>query len=357
MSMHSNLSLQQIIDALGGSLSHHKDNADLIISRVGSLALATTGAISFFNDKKYTSQLQATNASAVVLKPEHAELTQLPVILTDNPYAYFAKLSQLLNAKQTTVKGVHASAIIDASVATPNDCSIGPHVTIEKNVVIGSQVSIGAGCLIEENTILGNNTVLEANVTIKHGCQIGNYCHLFSGAVIGNDGFGYAQETDPKGVQSWVKIPQVGRTIIKDHVDIGANTTIDRGAIDDTVIEEGVKIDNLVQIAHNCQIGAHTVIAGCVGIAGSAVIGQYCKIGGAAMILGHLTIADHVTISPGSMITRSIEKSDTYTALMPFQAHNEWLKTAANMRHLSQLTNRIKALENAIQQLENTKKR
>lgn len=355
--MHNNLSLQQIIDTLGGNLSHHVNSTDLTISRVGSLALAKAGAISFFNDTKYTSQLKATNASAVILKPEHATLTQLPVILTDNPYAYFAKLSQLLNTKQEKVKGIHPSATIDASVTIPNDCSIGPHVTIEKNVVIGSQVTIGAGCVIEENTVLGNNTVLEANVTIKHGCEIGNHCHLFSGAVIGNDGFGYAEEADPKGIKSWVKIPQVGRTIIKDHVDIGANTTVDRGAIDDTVIEEGVKIDNLVQIAHNCRIGAHTVIAGCVGIAGSAVIGQYCKIGGAAMILGHLAIVDNVTISPGSMITRSIKKSGTYTALMPFQVHDEWLKTAASMRHLSQLTNRIKALENAIEQLENTKKR
>ena len=356
MSMHNNLSLQQIVDILGGSLTHHENVTDLTISRVGSLALATSGAISFFNDTKYTSQLQTTNASAVVLKPEHAALTELPVILTDNPYAYFAKLSQLLNAKQEIVKGVHASATIDASVIIPNDCSIGPHVTIEKNVMIGSQVTIGAGCVIEENTVLGNNTILEANVTIKHGCQIGNYCHLFSGAVIGNDGFGYAEEADQNGIKSWVKIPQVGRTVIKDHVDIGANTTVDRGAIDDTVIDEGVKIDNLVQIAHNCRIGAHTVIAGCVGIAGSAVIGQYCKIGGAAMILGHLTIADNVTISPGSMITRSIKKSGTYTALMPFQPHGEWLKTAANMRHLSQLTNRIKALENVVEQFDNTKK-
>lgn len=351
MSMHNNLSLQKIIDALGGSLSHHTNSNDLCISHVGSLALATQGAISFFNDTKYTTQLQTTQASAVVLRPEHAELTQLPVILTDNPYAYFAMLSHLFNAKNEKLQGIHESAVIDASVTVPSDCSIGSHVSIEKNVTIGSQVTIGAGCIIEQNVVLGNGTVLEANVTIKHGCQIGNYCHFFSGAVIGNDGFGYAEEVDTNGVKSWVKIPQVGSVIVKDNVDIGANTTVDRGAIDDTVIEEGVKIDNLVQIAHNCQIGAHTVIAGCVGIAGSAVIGQYCKIGGAAMILGHLTVTDNVTISPGSMITRSIKKSGTYTALMPFQVHDEWLKTAANMRHLSQLINRIKALESIVEQL------
>ncbi len=354
--MHNNLSLQEIVDSLGGRLQNHTSSADLTISRVGSLAFAECGAISFFNDTKYTSQLQTTQASAVVLKPEHAKLTQLPVIVTDNPYAYFAKLSQLLNTKQEKTAGIHVSAVIDSSVIIPNDCSIGPNVTIEQNAVIGNQVVIGAGCVIEQNVMIGNHSILEANVTIKHDCEVGSHCHVFSGAVIGNDGFGYAEELDADQVKYWVKIPQVGRAIIKDNVDIGANTTVDRGTIDDTVIEEGVKIDNLVQIAHNCRIGAHSVIAGCVGVAGSAVIGQYCKIGGAAMILGHLNIADNVTISPGTMITRSIKKSGTYTALMPFQAHDDWLKTAANVRHMSQLIDKIKALENAIEQLVNTKK-
>jgi UDP-3-O-[3-hydroxymyristoyl] glucosamine N-acyltransferase len=209
--------------------------------------------------------------------------------------------------------------------------------------------------VIERNSNISDNTVLEANVTIKHGTQIGKNCHLFSGCVIGNDGFGYAEENASSNTKRWVKIPQVGRVIIHDYVDIGANTTVDRGAIDDTVIEEGCKLDNLIQIAHNCRIGAHTVIAGCTGIAGSAVIGKHCKIGGAAMILGHLSIADNVTISPGSMIMRSINKAGTYTALMPSQAHEDWLKTAANIRHLSphldQLTDKIKTLEATLAQL------
>jgi UDP-3-O-[3-hydroxymyristoyl] glucosamine N-acyltransferase len=166
---------------------------------------------------------------------------------------------------------------------------------------------------------------------------------LFAGAIIGADGFGYAEE-----VGRWVKIPQVGRVVIEDHVDIGANTTIDRGALDDTIVEEGAKLDNLIQIGHNCRIGAHSVIAGCVGIAGSAQIGRHCRIGGAAMILGHLSIADGVTISPGSMITRSIVKAGTYTALMPFQTHEEWLRTAASLRHLDGMTQRLKALEKEI---------
>lgn len=350
--MQSEFSLNQIAEKLGGEPSN--DN-DVKIHRVGSLALAKTGAISFFNNTKYIAQLRETKASAVILKPEHANLTDLPFIISDNPYAYFAKVSQLLNPEQTREVGVHQSAVIDASVDIPKSCNIAAKVVIEKNVFLGKGVSIGAGCVVERDAILGDYTRLEANVTIKHGSQIGKHCHLYSGAIIGNDGFGYAEEV-VEGQAQWVKIPQVGHAVLKDNVDIGANTTVDRGAIDDTIIEEGVKIDNLVQIAHNCHIGAHTVIAGCVGIAGSARLGKYCKIGGAAMILGHLSIVDHVTISPGSMITRSIRKVGTYTALMPSQAHDVWLKTAANIRHLNQLTDKIKTLETVVENLGKSQK-
>jgi UDP-3-O-[3-hydroxymyristoyl] glucosamine N-acyltransferase len=346
--MSANLTLQQITSQLGGLVS---GDPNTLITRVGSLAFAQVGAISFFSETKYTTQLNNTSASAVIIKPEHADLTQLPKIITDNPYAYFAKLSQLLNPENIAIIGVHATAVIDGSIKLPDDCSIGENVVLQANVNIGSHVTIGAGCVVERNATISDNTILEANVTIKHGSYIGKNCHLFSGCIIGNDGFGYAEETGPDKNKHWVKIPQIGRVVIHDYVDIGANTTIDRGAIDDTIIEEGVKLDNLIQIAHNCRIGAHTVIAGCVGIAGSAVIGKHCRIGGAAMILGHLTITDDVTISPGSMIMRSIHKAGTYTALMPFQEHDVWLKTAANIRHLSQLTDKIKTLEEAIEKL------
>jgi UDP-3-O-[3-hydroxymyristoyl] glucosamine N-acyltransferase len=350
--MSFNLSLQQIVQQLGGSVS---GSSEAQIVSVGSLALAQAGAISFFSDTKYTLQLNNTSASAVILRPEHAALTNLPKIITDNPYAYFAKVSALLNPVYVATTGVHSSAVIDKSTSVPVSCSIGANAVIGANVTLGNNMTIGAGCMIERNSSIGDDSVLEANVTIKHGTQIGKNCHFFSGCVIGNDGFGYAEENTPNNSKRWVKIPQVGRVIIYDNVDIGANTTIDRGTIDDTVIEEGVKLDNLIQVAHNCRIGAHTVIAGCTGIAGSAVIGRHCKIGGAAMILGHLSIADNVTISPGSMIMRSISKAGTYTALMPSQAHEDWLKTAANIRHLSphldQLTDKIKTLEATIAKL------
>ena len=354
--MQANLSLQQISNQLGGSVSGITETQ---ISRVGSLALAQAGAIAFFNDVKYKSQLENTAASAVIIRSQHADLTDLPKIITENPYAYFAKVSALLNPIFVPAKGVHSSAAIHVGAKVPASCSIGAHAVIETGVKLGEHVVIGAGSVVERNSIIGNYTVLEANVTIKHGTQIGKHCHLFSGCVIGNDGFGYAEEMQDIN-KRWVKIPQIGRVVIHDYVDIGANTTVDRGAIDDTVIEDGVKLDNLIQIAHNCRIGAHTVIAGCTGIAGSAIIGKHCKIGGAAMILGHLTIADDVTISPGSMIMRSIHKAGTYTALMPSQAHEDWLKTAANIRHLSphlsQLADKIKALEQMVATLTADKK-
>lgn len=352
--MNDSLSLKDVTDRLGGQLAN--STAEIKISRVGSLAYAQAGAISFFNDTKYTAQLQSTQASAVIIKPEHVQLTALPSIVTDNPYAYFAKVSQLLNPAPVHHPGIHHTASVSTSATISSGCYIGAHVTIGNNVVLGQDVVIGPNSVIEHDSIISDNTVLEANVTIKHGTQVGKSCHFFSGAVIGNDGFGYAEELGDDGIKRWVKIPQIGRVIIGDHVDIGANTTIDRGAIDDTVIAEGVKIDNLVQIAHNCRIGAHTVIAGCVGIAGSAIIGAHCKLGGSAMILGHLTIADDVTVSPGTMIMRSITKSGTYTALMPSQEHTAWLKTAANIRQLTQLTDKIKTLETQIKRIENLRK-
>jgi UDP-3-O-[3-hydroxymyristoyl] glucosamine N-acyltransferase len=337
------LSLAEIVAKLGGIV---EGDSSIVISRVGSLSMANTGAIGFFNDTKYTQSLNLTNASAVILREQHANLTVLPKIITDNPYAYFAKLSALLNPPQQAIIGIHPSALVASTANVAENASIGAHAVIGEDVLIGKGVVVGSNCVIEDSATIAEGTKLEPHVTVKHGTVIGQRCHLYSGCVIGNDGFGYAEENG-----RWVKIPQVGRVVIGNDVDIGANTTVDRGAIDDTVIEDGVKLDNLIQIAHNCRIGAHTVIAGCVGIAGSAVIGKHCKIGGAAMILGHLNIADDVTISPGSMIMRSIRKAGTYTALMPFQEHDDWLKTAANIRHLNQLTDKIKQLEQTLEQL------
>ena len=337
MSVH--YSLREVTSQLGGELVGN----DVIVNRVASLSSAKSGQISFFTDSRYQSILATTGASAVILSNQHRDFTQLPRIITENPYAYFAKVAELLNPRKKYLPGIAQSASIHASTVVPASCTVDANSVIGSQVSLGEDVVIGPGCIIGDRVSIGNNTVLQANVTIYHDCLIGNDCNLLAGVVIGADGFGYAEDDG-----RWVKIPQLGRVVLEDFVDVGANTTIDRGALDDTVIEQGVKLDNLIQIGHNCRIGAHTVIAGCVGIAGSACIGKRCRIGGAAMILGHLDIADGVTISPGSMITRSLTKTDTYTALMPFQTHENWLKTAANIRRLGDLAERIKQLENEI---------
>lgn len=338
--MTAQYSLREIVEKLGGEVA----GENVRVSRVASLANAVSGTISFFVDTKYRSALESTGASAVIINPGNAALTDIPCIVTENPYAYFAKLSELFNPPEEFLPGIHPSAVIANSAIVPASCSIGANAVIEEHVRLGEHVVVGAGCIVGSSVEIGDYTRLHARVVIYRDCQIGQHCTFLAGSVVGADGFGYAPQ-DGK----WVKIPQVGRVVIGDWVDVGVNTCIDRGALDDTVIEEGAKLDNLIQIGHNCQIGAHTVIAGCVGIAGSAKIGKNCRIGGAAMILGHLEVADGVTISPGSMITRSLSQTDTYTALMPFQTHDKWLKTAANLRHLPDMYERIRQLEKELQ--------
>ncbi len=340
--------LEDIVSELGGELV---GDTGVRVYRMASLAQAEPGHITFVSNPKYLSQLAGTRASAVILGPASKDATSIPRIVTENPYAYFARLSSLMNPAPVAVAGIHSSAVIDPSAELGLSCSIGAHVVIGNNAKLADNVVIEAGALIGAGVRIGANTRIAANVVIYHDCMIGNNCVISSGTVIGADGFGYAEEN-----RQWVKIPQIGQVVIEDNVEIGANTTIDRGALDDTVIEQGVKLDNLIQIGHNCRIGAHTVIAGCVGIAGSARIGKHCKIGGAAMILGHLEIADEVTISPGSMITRSLSKADTYTALMPFQPHDEWLRTAANVRRLGEMAERIKQLERTLSSMQDAKK-
>jgi UDP-3-O-[3-hydroxymyristoyl] glucosamine N-acyltransferase len=337
-------SLRDIVSQLGGTLI---GDPDTIVYRLGSLAHAKAGHITFVSNAKYLPQLMHTEASAVILGAEHKDATDVPRIVTDNPYAYFAKLSSLMNPARTYVAGIDASAVVHQTAILASSCSVGAHAVIGENAKLADGVIIESGAVIGAGVTIGENSRIDANVVIYHDCVVGKN----SGTVIGADGFGYAEEN-----RRWVKIPQIGSVIIEDDVEIGANTTIDRGALDDTVIEQGAKLDNLIQIGHNCRIGAHTVIAGCVGIAGSARVGKHCKIGGAAMILGHLEIADGMTISPGSMITRSLKKVDTYTALMPFQTHEEWLKTAANIRRLGELTERVKQLEKQLKSLDSSKK-
>ncbi len=315
-----------LVKKLGGELI---GDPNILINSVASLESADQNSISFFNNPKYSDLLKNTKAAVVIVNKESLSSRAGACIVIDNPYLYFAKVSQLLNPSKILKKEIHKSAIIHPSCKLGQEIYVGPNVVIEGNVSLDDGVIIHAGSMIEADSVIGNASVIHSRVVIKANTIIGKNCTLYAGCVIGSDGFGYAKD-DGK----WLAIPQIGRVILGDNVDIGSNSTIDRGALDDTIISSGVKIDNLVQIGHNCMIGENTIIAGCVGIAGSAKVGKNCAIGGAAMILGHLSITDNVTISPGSMITRSIKTSGTYTALMPFQDHEAWLKTAAKIRRL-----------------------
>ncbi len=321
-------------------------DADTRVQQIGTLEKATAGQIAFLANAKYHHQLEGSKASAVILSKADADATTMPRIVCDNPYSYFAKLSAFLNPLPECVPGVHPSAVIGQGTQISPQAHIGPHVTVADGAVIGAGTVVMAGCSIGEGTVVGENSRLYPNVTVYHECVIGNHFVAHSGAVIGSDGFGYAMEEG-----RWLKIPQIGRVLIGDHVEIGANTTVDRGALDDTVIEEGVILDNQIQVAHNVRIGAHTVIAGCVGIAGSAIIGKYCRIGGSAGILGHLQIADHVEISSFTLIGKSIKEPGSYAGIYPFSRNDEWRSNAVHLRHLGDLVKRVKTLEKEIKSL------
>jgi UDP-3-O-[3-hydroxymyristoyl] glucosamine N-acyltransferase len=270
-----------------------------------------------------------------------------PAILTPQPYLYYARVAQWLNPPPEAVAGIHPSATVDAE-SIAKSASIGAQMWIGRGTQIGENVIIGANCSIGEGVVISAGTRLAAQVTVYADCRIGARCIVHSGAVIGADGFGFARETTGE----WVKIPQTGRALIGDDVEIGANTTIDRGALGDTVIGNGVKLDNQIQIAHNVKIGDHAALAGCVGVAGSTTIGARCSIGGAAMIQGHLTLADDVTVTTGTLVTKSISRAGTYSGANPFLKHADWLKNFAHLRHLDAMADKIRALEQRLATLE-----
>lgn len=308
--------LGQIAARLGGRVA---GDPQTLIRQVGSLERAGPGQVTFLSNNKNKTKLAATRAAAVILAPENERLTKLPRIVADNPYAYFARVSQLFNAVVLQASGVHPTAVIS------------------KTASLGERISIGPGCVVGDDVVIGDDSCLYPRVVIYRGCKIGSRVVIHAGAVIGADGFGIAPDAG-----RWVKLPQIGGVRIGDDVEIGANTTIDRGALDDTVIEEGVKLDNQVQVGHNVRIGAHSAVAGCVGIAGSADIGRHCTIGGAAMIHGHIRIADHVHVSAGTLISRSLSKPGTYTGFYPFDEHEAWRRNAAQLRRLGRLKRRGK---------------
>ena len=336
------LRLDEIVARFGGEIV---GAGDTVISRIGTLEGAGPGELAFLANPKYRHQLAATRAAAVIMAPP-AVAGPAAAILTPQPYLYYARVAQWLNPPPAVVAGIHPSAVVEGEVSAK--ASIGPHVWIGAGARIAGDVVIGANCSIGAGVEIGAGTRLAANVTIYSGVIVGARCLVHSAAVIGADGFGFAREAEG----AWVKIPQVGRVLVGDDVEIGAGTTIDRGALGDTVIGDGVKLDNQIQVGHNVHIGAHTAMAGCVGIAGSAVIGARCTVGGGAVILGHLSIADDVNVAAGTLVAKSISKAGTYSGAVPFLEHGDWLRNFSRLRHLDAMADKIRALEQRLAALE-----
>ena len=337
----TDVALREIAEHLGGELI---GDAEVRIDRIGSLATASPSSITFVANPRYASQLAQTQAGCVIVGPtlRDAAAARGAAIVTPDPYLYYARLTQWWAARQrpAAAPGVHGSAVIAAGATIASSASVGALVVIESGATVGEGAVIGPHCVIGAGARIGARTLLAARVTLGSGCSVGDRCIVHSGVVIGADGFGFA----PTGGR-WEKIEQLGAVRIGNDVEIGANTCIDRGALDDTVLEDGVKLDNLIQIGHNVHVGAHTAMAGCVGVAGSAHIGARCTVGGGAVILGHLSLADEVHISAASVVTRSIHQPGQYSGVFPIDDNASWEKNAATLRQLHALRDRLRALE------------
>jgi UDP-3-O-[3-hydroxymyristoyl] glucosamine N-acyltransferase len=335
------VSAREIAEQLGGELI---GQPDLQIDRIGTLTSATPSTISFLSNPRYQAQLAQTLAGCVIVAPESRDgaAARPSAVITPDPYLYFARLTQWW-ARRTRLQplaGVHSSAVVDGAASVAASACIGPGAVIEAGALVGEHAVIGAFGFVGAGASVGAQSRFAARVTLHAGCRVGERCIVHSGVVIGADGFGFAPTAG-----RWEKIEQLGAVRIGNDVEIGANTCIDRGALDDTVIEDGVKLDNLIQIGHNVHIGEHTAIAGNVGVAGSARIGPRCTIGGAANILGHLSLAEGVHISTASVVMRSIHKPGLYSGIFPIDDNASWEKNAATLRNLHSLRERVRALE------------
>lgn len=332
--------LRELAKHIGAEL---KGDPECVIRGVASLADATSGEISFLANRKYRNLLTATGASAVIVTPQDAAAVAGNALLIANPHVAFARVAALLYPQKSLSGGVHRSAVIEAPSVIHPDAWIGPQAVVAAGAQIGARCFIGPGCVIGENAVLGDDCYLVANVTVCHGSRIGQRVLLHPGVVIGADGFGLANSQG-----EWIKVPQVGCVELGDDVEIGANSTIDRGAIHNTVIERGVKLDNLIHVAHNVRIGAHTAIAAGTAIAGSTEIGRHCAIGGAVGIVGHLQITDNVTITAMSYVTQSIDRPGVYSSGMPLEENSKWHRNFVRMKQLDEMARQIKAINKAL---------
>jgi len=339
--MPTSVRLADVVAALGGELY---GDGQALVSRLAPLESADAGSLSFLSNPKYAAQLAVTHAACVIVAPalRDAALARGAAIVTPDPYLYFARLTQwwAARARRAPVPGVHASAVIEPGALVHASASIGPLCYVASGALVGEGAVLGSHVHLGADARIGAYTRLAPRVTIGDACVLGERNIVHAGVVIGADGFGFAPNQG-----AWEKIEQLGAVQIGNDVEIGANTCVDRGALDDTRIEDGVKLDNLIQVGHNVRIGAHSAMAGCVGIAGSAKIGRHCTAGGGAIILGHLELVDHVHITAATVVTRSILKPGQYSGLFPFDDNASWEKNAATLRQLHTLRDRIRALE------------
>ncbi|WP_373766437.1 UDP-3-O-(3-hydroxymyristoyl)glucosamine N-acyltransferase [Glaesserella sp.] len=335
----ANFRLSDLAAQIGGTL---KGEADLVISSIAPLEKANTSHITFISNAKYRPQLAESQAGAIIVSEGDVEFCREDqnLIIVKNPYVAYALLAQYMDSTPKAAQGIASSAVISPEAKLGHNVSIGANAVIESGVELADDVVIGAGCFVGKNTKIGARTQLWANVTVYHNVQIGRDCLIQSSAVIGSDGFGYAND---KG--QWIKIPQTGGVIIGNRVEIGACTCIDRGALDSTVIEDNVIIDNLCQIAHNVHIGFGTAVAGGVIMAGSLKVGRFCQIGGASVINGHMEICDGAIITGMGMVMRPITEKGIYSSGIPLQPNKEWRKTAALTMNIDEMNKRLKAVE------------
>ena len=317
-----------------------RGDPDVLIERVATLQDAGPGCISFLANPRYRSLLDETHASAVILNAEDAETCPVDCLVSDNPYLVHARVLTALYPEQSFSAGIHASAFVDATASVADSAAIAPNCYIGPGVAVAEDVDIGPGCVLMDSVAIGRGSRLVASVTLGPGTQLGESCLIHPGAVIGSDGFGLANDDG-----AWVKVPQIGRAVLGNNVEVGSCSSIDCGAIGDTVLEDGVKIDSQVHIAHNVQVGKHTAVAGCAAVAGSSKVGAYCTIAGGAGITGHVELADHVHVSGVTSVTRTIREPGLYTSTVPAMEHATWLKNFARLRQLDDMARRIRALE------------
>jgi UDP-3-O-[3-hydroxymyristoyl] glucosamine N-acyltransferase len=333
-------SLADIANKIGGVV--HGDG-QCEIKSIATLVTAQPGQIAFLANSKYSAQLATTNASAVIISTAEIDSCRTNALVMDNPYMGYALVAQLLDTTPKPANSIHASAVIDESAVLGENVTVAANVVIEAGVTIGNNVSIGAGSFVGLDVKIATNSIIWSNVSIYHRVEIGENCSVHANTVIGGDGFGYAND---KG--KWVKIPQLGTVIIGNNVEIGASTTIDRGALENTIIKDGVILDNQIQIAHNVEIGENTAIAACSVIAGSTTIGKNCIIAGLVGINGHIEVGDGCVFTGMTMVTKSMNKPGVYSSGMPCQPNKDWHKNNARIRKLDTLTKRVANIEKEI---------